>query len=355
MINGVRSNKRGLPYGVPQGSVLGPILFTLYTIPLGDIARKYNLLFHLFADDTQLYIVFKPRDSTSASAAKDLVERCIAEIRSWMHINWLKLNGDKTEFLLITAKSLKHLSPIPSLNVEGDHILPADKVRNLGAIFDRTLNTEAFINATCKSLWYSLRNISRVRNSLTHDTCATVIQAYVISKLDYCNALLYGAPKYQLKRLQSLQNYAARVIAKVPKYSHITPIRASLHWLPIQQRVEFKLALYVYKALHGICPEYISDMVVRYIPSRQLRSADQDLIQVPPGKYNTYGQRSFAVAAPTVWNKLPPEVRSIISPECPPDSCKNCSSNVTCKTRSKRSVNIFKRHLKTHLFRVSYA
>ena len=125
-----------------------------------------------------------------------------------------------------------------------------DKVRNLGAIFDRTLSSESFINATCKSLWYSLRNISRVRNSLIYDTCAIVIKSYVISKLDYCNALLHGAKQYQLDRLQKLQNYAARVIAKVTKYCHITPIRASLHWLPIKQRVQYKIALYVYKALH---------------------------------------------------------------------------------------------------------
>ena len=167
--------------------------------------------------------------------------------------------------------------------------------------------------------------------------------------------LLHGAPQYQLNRLQKLQNYAARVISRTPKYCHITPIRASLHWLPIRERLEYKLALYVYKALHGLCPDYISEMVVPYVPSRQLRSAEQDLVQVPSGKFNKYGQRAFAVAAPTLWNNLPPHVRSIKSSKCPSNTCKKCHTDGTCKTRAIRSVNIFKRHLKTHLFRVAYA
>ena len=339
LINGARSSKRKLPYGVPQGSVLGPILFTLYTIPLGEIARKHNLQFHLFADDTQLYIIFKPRDSASVKLSIVTIESCIAEIRAWMLINWLKLNGDKTELLVITSDRLKHLRSIQSISVEGNNIQAADKVRNLGAIFDRTLSVESFINSTCKSVWYILRNISRVRNSLTHDSCATIIQAYVMSRLDYCNVLLHGAPKYQLERLQKVQNYAARVIAKAPKYCHVTPILAALHWLPVRQRVEYKIALYVYKALHGLAPSYLSDMLVLYKPARRLRITQPNLLVVPSAKLVTYGERAFAVAGPTVWNNLPPEVRVIAYPP----------TDVT------KSVVTFKKLLKTHLFRVAYA
>ena len=118
-------------------------------------------------------------------------------------------------------------------------------------------------SATCKSVWHILRNISRVRNSLTYETCATTVQSYVMSRLDFCNALLYGAHDYQLERLQKVQNYAARVIARVPryvlvdgvrKYQHITPTLAALHWLPIKQRVQYKTALHVrgYMALHQV-------------------------------------------------------------------------------------------------------
>ena len=273
----------------------------VYTIPLGEIARKHNLQFHLFADDTQLYIIFKPLDSASINLSTVTIELCIAEIRAWMLINWLKLNGEKTELLVITSDKLKHLRPLQSISVEGNNIQAADKVRNLGVIFDRTLSAEAFINSICKSVWYILRNISRVRNSLTYDACATIIQAHVISRLDYCNVLLHGAPKYQLDRLQKVQNYAARVIARVPKYCHITPYRAALHWLPIMQRVEYKLVLYVYKALHGLAPSYLSDMLVLYTPASGRRRAAHrpNLLVVPPSNGARYGDRAFAVAGPT--------------------------------------------------------
>ena len=289
-------------------------------------------------------------DGASVKISTETIELCIAEIRAWMLLNWLKLNGDKTELLVITASSLKHLRPIPSISVEGNNIQAADKVRNLGATFDRTLSAEAFINTTCKSVWYILRNISRVRNSLTYDTCNTIMQSYVMSRLDYCNALLYGAPKYQLDRLQKVQNYAARVIARVPKYCritkkhiNITPTLAALHWLPIKQRVQYKIALYVYKGLHGLAPSYISDMLVLYSStgtSRQ-RKAQQTVhsLVVPRARLDTYGQRAFAVAGPKVWNNLPRDLRII---EHPP-------TDVT------KSVVRFKILLKTHLFRVAYA
>ena len=160
-----------------------------------------------------------------------------------------------------------------------------------------------------------------------------------MSRLDYCNALLYGAPKNQLGRLQKIQNYAARVIAKIPKYCHITPVLAALHWLPISQRVVYKIALYVYKALHGLAPSYLSDMLILYTPGRRLRSENQHLLVVPAVKLANYGYRSFAVGGPTVWNNLPPDVRIIEKP--PIDAIK--------------SVVKFKKLLKTHLFREEYA
>ena len=273
-INGTKSAPHNLPFGVPQGSVLGPLLFTLYTIPLGEIARKYGLLYHIYADDTQLYIAFRPKDKASTSDIIIKIQNCFSEIKTWMSENLLKLNGDKTEFLIMTLKKHQHNIEVEYLELDSVRIYPSKSVRNLGAVFDNLLNMEAFINAKCKSARYCLRNISRVRRGLTTAATETLVNAYVTSKLDYCNVLLNGLPSKLLSRLQKVQNYAARVITYHPLRESITPTLASLHWLPIEQRVHYKVLLYVYKAVNGQAPLYMVELLRPYIPTRSLRSAD---------------------------------------------------------------------------------
>ena len=145
LVKGVRSDKRKLNYGVPQGSVLGPILFTVYTIPLGAIARKYNLRYHLYADDKQLYISFKPADSRSVLISVEKIQQCYMEIKSWMTINLLKLNDDKTELLLIIKNKLKNVSPACRIELNSVPIFPSTTIRNLGVYFDQYMNMESFV------------------------------------------------------------------------------------------------------------------------------------------------------------------------------------------------------------------
>ena len=252
------------------------------------------------------------------------------EIKSWMTINLLKLNDDKTELLLIIKNKLKNVSPACRIELNSVPIFPSTTIRNLGVYFDQYMNMESFVNAKCKAAMFALRNISRVRSSLTMDACKTLIQAYVLSKLDYCNCLLYGLPSQSISRLQRVQNYAARVITMTRKYDHITPVLAQLHWLPIQQRIKYKLLLYVFKALHGLGPAYMSDLVVPYRPSRTLRSAGKCNLTEPRFNLSNYGGRAFSSAAPRLWNKLPSDIKSA------------------------DSLPSFKSHLKTHLFHEAY-
>ena len=153
-----------------------------------------------------------------------------------------------------------------------------------------------------------------------------LINALVTSKFDYCNSLLFGATDKSLKKLQRLQNWAARIITFTGKYDHISGVRKDLHWLPIKERIEFKILMFCFKALNGLAPTYVSQMIKRYVPARALRSGSLDLLEIPKTKLKTFGDRAFSTAAPTLWNALPAELKRIAD------------------------VEKFKRGLKTHLF-----
>ena len=155
----------------------------------------------------------------------------------------------------------------------------------------------------------SLRSISKIGKYLTQDSAQILIHAFISSKLDYCNSLLYGIPKYLVCRLQRVQNTAARIVTLTRKYDSITPIMFKLHWLPVHSRIIFKLLLLVYKALNGKAPSYISSLLSHRKCSRSLRSSGQELLTVPLAKLKTYGDRAFSIAAPRQWNNLPLSIR----------------------------------------------
>ncbi|XP_045129276.1 uncharacterized protein LOC123515008 [Portunus trituberculatus] len=142
-----------------------------------------------------------------------------------------------------------------------------------------------------------LHNLYKIRGCLNEFAAKAIVQAVVVSRLDYCNSLLYGATARDINCLQKFQNSAARFVSGASRYDHITPVRKRLHWLPIMQRVEYKVALIVYKALNNAAPSYISELLSTYVPCRQLRTVDLGLLQVPYTA-SCMGDRAFAVAGP---------------------------------------------------------
>ena len=243
-----------------------------------------------------------------------------------MNINILKLNADKTEVMLFSSKrNSQHIENI-SIMVGESRIDPANAVRNLGAYFTSHMDMERHVNVVCKSAYFQLRKISRIRKFLTKDATRTLVNSLVTSKLDYCNSLLFGIPNSTVSKLQRVQNTAARIITKTSRHDHITPVLKELHWLPVCERIKYKILVYTFKALHNQCPQYIKDLLTVYIPARNLRSSNALMLEVPRTKTVTFGSRSFSNAAPSLWNALPVAVRSAAS------------------------LNSFKKALKTHLF-----
>ena len=322
-INGVLSELSKMAYGVPQGSVLGPILFSIYTLPLGTILRHHGLDYHMYADDTQIMCT---SDFKTPQANMEKVRLCVSDIRTWMIRNKLKINDSKTEFLLVQSKYTK--SDITVELLIGQSIInQSDSCRNLGVMFDRHMNFDCQISTICRSANFHLRNIGAVRKLLPDFAAEQLVHALVTSRLDYCNSLLYGLQDYMIIRLQRIQNTAARIVACSPKSFHITPILYELHWLPVEERILFKLLLTVYKCVNNIAPVYLCELVKPLQRERELRSSTRQLLDVPSSRLKYYGDRAFSVCGPREWNILPLHVKQ--SP----------------------SVNSFKSKLKTYLFK----
>ena len=300
---GSTSPARPLTCGVPQGSVLGPQLFSIYAAPVSNIIRNNNWLSHFYADDTQIYITVKPHQE-DIDAAVETIEQCVAEIRSWVKTNSLKLNDSKTEVIVYGSDEQLTKFTLQSLRVGDCVVRVPDSVRNLGVQFDAEMTMESHVTAVCRSAIFHLRNISRIKRYLTAAATEQIVHAFITSRLDIGNALLYRLPLKQTQRLQKLQNCAARLIDGAMRYSHATPLLKKLHWLPIAVRVEFKILLLTHRALNGQSPDYIAHCVSRRQPVSSLRYSEHSLLCVPRTR-RRWDDRAFSVAAQSLWNALP--------------------------------------------------
>ena len=311
-VNGTLSDRFFLQYGVPQGSCLGPVLFIIYASKLFEIVKAHLPDVHCYADDSQLYLSFKPDSQAIRDEAVMAMQHCIEDIRQWMLTDRLKLNDDKIEYLLIgTRQQLSKISA-GSLAV-GDHqITPALEAKNLGCWFDQQLSMGTQINKICSASYFHLHNIRCIRKYLSTESTKKLVHALVTSRIDYCNSLLYGLPQTQLSKLQRVQNTSARLICNVSPFDHISPVLFRLHWLPVHFRIRFKILVITFKAIHELGPEYINDLIgVKSASRYSLRSNNELLLELPPERTKrTLGDRAFCVAAPKLWNSLPSKIRN---------------------------------------------
>jgi len=189
-------------------------------------------------------------------------------------------------------------------------------VKNLGGIFDQCINMHKHVTSLCRAAYYHLKNIHYLKAFLTQKSLVTAVHAFVTSRIYYCNSLLYGLPDYSIN--QRIQNSAARIVTNTRKYDHITPILQNLHWLPVRQRIHFKILLITYQSINDMAPEYLCKPVsIRKSPEK-LRSSSQILLQVPVSRLKLCGDCAFSVSTPTLWNRLSANIKKASSLENSP-------------------------------------
>ena len=222
---------------------------------------------------------------STCKSALEQPEDCVKDIDLWMLNNKLKLNSGKTE-IKVFSSSYRPRPALKNLVIASDTVDCSTTAKNIGVIFNNSLSMLPHVTAVCKSSFFHLRNIFKIRKSLSYDTCKTLIHAFVTARIDYSIVTHCSTVSLNVSRnaLQSVLNSAARLIHLTSRYEHVTPLLIQLHWLPIEQRITFKIAVITFKALHGAAPSYITDLIKPYTPGRLLRSSNQFLLST--SKFN---------------------------------------------------------------------
>ena len=223
-IKHVQGGRVLLIYGVPQGSILGPLLFILYISDIPQIAANHNVLIHSYADDGQLYLGFEPsRDYTSSM---NILKACIDDIEIWMKSNFLKLNVDKTGVLFI-ARPQDHVmyeNMNINIGIKWYCASPDETIKSLGAYLDGTMTMDSTVSECTKSCFHNLKKLGRIKHYLDVTERMLVIKSFVLTKMDYCNLLLCNVPAICIKPLERALNTGIRFI-----YNHVYTFEGVLY------------------------------------------------------------------------------------------------------------------------------
>ena len=239
------------------------------------------------------------------------MQSCISDVKDWASTNMHKLSDNKTELILVTSKRTKHLQTLPtSITIGNAQISSKQSMNNLSFTLDCHLTMNAHVSNIARACCFELRRFASNSRFLTSTATATHVSAFVLSRIDYCNSLLYCSIHDVTSYLQRIENYAARVILRLPKSSYITTHLKSLHLIPVKVKSTYKIACLCYHCHSSTAPSYVADMLQKK-PShtRNTRSSSytMPLLNRPAHSKATPGDRSFSFAS-SVWNSIPNDV-----------------------------------------------
>lgn len=274
----------------------------------------------MYADDTCLYFSFSP---AVASVSIENFESCVSHLCDWFNSNRLKINSNKTEFMIFNP--LSNNAP-EYVTVSGVKIFPSSLVRYLGVKLDASLSFEQHIIDVFRSCFAFLRSLYRIRSFMPESTLMSMVNVFIYSRMDYCNSLFSFCKQRTLGRLQRVQNCLARLVKRLPRRSPTSTAIKDLGWLRIEDRISFKILCMTHKCIYGSSPSYLKELLLSpgsVSSTFSLRSHSSIVLHAPIST-NAFVRRSFSFTAPRLWNSLPPTIR---------DEC---------------SYNVFKRLLKAH-------
>ena len=315
-----------LIYGVPQGSVLGPLLFILYISDLPAIASSFDVLCQSYADDSNLYVAFDPLVNYSETTAR--MKACVNKFGAWMKSNYLKMNVGKTEVLFVAKPQAHSLFCSMYISI-GDKCYVSSSqcsVTFLGSQISSTMSVSPTISEIVKSCNFNLKKLAPFRYMLSVKHKLLLVKSFILNKVDYCSILLVNAPMIQITRLQRLLNKAIRFVYLLKKRDSVSNHLKKAHILPMKYRIMYKSCTFVFKMLHENCPHYMRNLILRKMPQEfNLRSNRDDLLFT-----QTTHQSTLQHGCIRNWNCLPYELRSA------------------------NSLEAFKTQLKTYYFNISY-
>ena len=284
--------------GVPQGSILGPVLFSIYTNDLSSIPQKCST--QSYVDDTKLITSFQLKDNLDAIT--DLKDD-LFKIGEWCSNNLLLLNPSKTKLMIFGSRQMRAKLQFHSLPFMGKDIMPSDTAKDLGVILDSNLTYDEHIIKTAFSCMSCLGQINRVKHVFDKRTLPTIINSLVFSKLVYFSNVWANTSKCNINKLQAVQNFACRIVSGARKYDHITPIRKELNWLPVANQLYYRSAIMAFKCMAGHAPEYLSSKFLKRAEVSGRSTRNSQLLNIPLFK-TASDQRTFYYRIVNLWNSL---------------------------------------------------
>lgn len=332
-VNDSQSTACNISCSVPQGSCAGPVLYTVYASTLGDVIQDESTYIIGYADDHGIYSAFSPKHPAGEEHNTEKLQETIDNIRNWMNKNKLKMNDSKTEFIYVGGRQQLSKCKADKIMINHHIIQRSQAIKYLGVILDEKLSFGHHITSKCQIAAINIYRIKAIRKYLTRESCSALIQSLVLSHLDYCSSLFYGISCVNIRKMQRIQNWGAKLVLQRGRYDSSSRALYELNWLPVQQKIEFRILTLVYKCLTNQAPQYLIDLirVRQFTRSTRLSSRDDIILVVPNTKRSTFASRSFSVTGPRLWNSLP-----------------------LCIKQSN-TLNQFQRLLKRHLFETTFA
>lgn len=289
-------------YGVPQGSVLGPLLFTIYINDIVQICPE-NSSIKMFADDTIIYV-----RGNGSEEVEEKLNTVLPIVENWMNVNKLKMNAAKTKFMIIRSIRKELRRNITLKCLDGTVIERVENTKYLGVIIDSKLRFEDHCDYILKKIGKKISFLNRIGKDISGYTRCIVYKSIIAPHFEYCNTILAGMGETQLTKLQVAQNRAMRVILQCDRYTKVERMLHALQFMSIRQRLRYNVCIFVFKMVNGMLPEQLGNRIVLVgdMNERRTRQASNIVIQF---RRTRSAQNSLFYKGIQMYNAMPTELK----------------------------------------------